>query len=91
MARETVDRYLRERIPQADAVGALNRQLEPYGLAYRRVAVLFAATTAIDETAAMEPLLDPEVRVLGVGLAQGDHPEIGHTAIVGVIVLGWPR
>lgn len=91
MARATVGRFLGEGIPQADAVGALNRQLEPYGLAYRRVAVLFAATTAIDETAAMEPLLDPEVRVLGVGVGQGEHPEIGHTAIVTIVVMGWPR
>ena len=91
MARETVDRFLREGIPQADAVGALNRQLEPYGLAYRRVAVLFAATTSIDETAAMEPLLDRDVRVLGVGVGQGENPEIGHAAIVTIVVMGWPR
>ncbi len=91
MARATVSRFLQERIPQADAVGALNRQLEPYGLAYRRVAVLFAATTSVDETAAMEPLLDPTVRVLGVGVGQGEHPEIGHTAVVSIVVMGWPR
>jgi uncharacterized protein YkwD len=91
MARETVSRFLRDRVPQADAVGALNRQLEPYGLAYRRVAVLFAATTSVDETAAMEPLLDPSVGVLGVGVGQGEHPEIGHTALVTIVVMGWPR
>jgi hypothetical protein len=39
----------------------------------------------------MEPLLDPSVRVLGVGVAQGDHPEIGHTALVTIVVMGWPR
>lgn len=91
MAQQTVNRFLQQGLPQADAVGALNRELEPYGLAYRRVAVLFAATTSIDETAAMEPLLDPSVRVLGVGVAQGDHPEIGHTALVTIVVMGWPR
>ncbi|MBI3178268.1 MAG: hypothetical protein HYZ27_01320, partial [Deltaproteobacteria bacterium] len=62
-----------------------------FGLAYRRVAVLFAATSSLEETAAMEPLMEPGVRVVGVGIAEGDHPEIGHRAIVTIVVLAWPR
>jgi uncharacterized protein YkwD len=70
-----------------DAPGSLRR----FGVAYRRLGGLMAIVASLREAEALEPLFDPEVRYLGIGVAQGTRPDTGPNALAVVYILAWPR
>ena len=45
--------------------------------------------SSLDEAAAVEGLLDPSVRALGLGVAQGSRPDTFENAIAVVVVLAY--
>lgn len=78
-------------LSQQDVVDRASASLRRFAIAYRRVGGVMAVVTAIDEAGQLEPVLDPEVRLVGIGVAQGNRPDTGPNSIAVVIVLGWPR
>ncbi|MEZ4248449.1 MAG: hypothetical protein R3B99_09440 [Polyangiales bacterium] len=58
---------------------------------FRRVGGLMAVVGDVGEASRLEPTFDPEVRFVGIGVAQGDRPDAPPNSIAVVIVLAWPR
>ncbi len=78
-------------LTQQDAIDDASGSLRRFAIAYRRIGGVMAVVANVDEAGALEPALDPDVRAVGVGVAQGTRPDTGPNAIAVVIVLGWPR
>jgi hypothetical protein len=45
----------------------------------------------VEDAGRLEPTFDPDVTTLGIGVAQGNRPDLAPNSIAVVIVLGWPR
>lgn len=75
---------------QEAVLDEVNESLRRFSLAYSRIGAVMAIVTAVDDAAALEPVLDEGPQVVGIGLAQGDRPDLGRVIAV-VVVLGWPR
>lgn len=78
-------------LSQQDTVDDASGSLRRFAIAYRRIGGVMAVVSSVDEAGALEPTLDPDVRVAGIGVAQGTRPDTGPNAIAVVIVLAWPR
>jgi len=78
-------------LSQQDTVDDASASLRRFAIAYRRIGGVMAVVADVSEAGALEPTLDPGVRYLGVGVAQGTRPDTGPNAIAVVIVMGWPR
>lgn len=78
-------------LSQQDAVDDASASLRRFAIAYRRIGGVMAVVSSVDEAGALEPTLDADVRVAGIGVAQGTRPDTGPNAIAVVIVLAWPR
>lgn len=76
---------------QQDVVDEASGSLRRFALMFRRVGGLMAVVSEVDEAARLEPLFDPELRYIGVGVAQGDRPDAPPNSVAVVILLGWPR
>lgn len=76
---------------QQETIDEASGNLRRFAIAYRRVGGVMAIVSSVDEAGALEPTLDPDVRVAGIGVAQGTRPDTGPNAIAVVIVLAWPR
>lgn len=76
---------------QQDTVDDASGSLRRFAIAYRRIGGVMAIVGDIDEAGQLEPTLDPDVRRIGIGVAQGTRPDTGPNAIAVVIVLAWPR
>ncbi len=76
---------------QQDTVDAASASMRRFAMMFRRVGGLMAVVGDIAEAARLEPTFDPEVRYVGLGVAQGDRPDAPPNSIAVVIVLGWPR
>ena len=62
-----------------------------FGLIFRRVAVLATVVSRVSDAGALEPLLDPEIGAVGIGVAQGSRRDTPPNAVFVVFVLGYPR
>ncbi len=78
-------------LSQQDTVDDASAALRRFAIAYRRIGGVMAVVADVDEAGALEPVLDPGVRFIGVGVAQGSRPDTGANAIGVVIVMAWPR
>jgi uncharacterized protein YkwD len=56
----------------------------------RAVQCSMVVLSSIDQVPT-DKMLDPAVRLVGVGVAQGTRPETGPNTIAVVVVIGWPR
>lgn len=91
-AQRAADEFFRDpSLSQQDAVDDASGSLRRFAIAYRRIGGVMAIVASVDEAGALEPTLDPDVRVAGIGVAQGTRADTGPNAIAVVIVLGWPR
>lgn len=91
-AQRAADEFFRDpSLSQQDAVDDASGSLRRFAIAYRRIGGVMAIVASVDEAGALEPTLDPDVRVAGIGVAQGTRPDTGPNAIAVVIVLAWPR
>ncbi|MCB9615050.1 MAG: hypothetical protein H6722_21645 [Sandaracinus sp.] len=76
---------------QQDTVDAASASLRRFSMMFRRVGGLMAVVGDVGEASRLEPTFDPEVRFVGIGVAQGDRPDAPPNSIAVVIVLAWPR
>lgn len=76
---------------QQDTVDAASASLRRFSMMFRRVGGLMAVVGDIGEASRLEPTFDPDVRYVGIGVAQGDRPDAPPNSIAVVIVLAWPR
>jgi hypothetical protein len=76
---------------QQDTVDAASASLRRFAMMFRRVGGLMAVVSDVSEAARLEPTFDPDVRFVGIGVAQGDRPDAPPNSIAVVIVLAWPR
>jgi len=84
--------FFRDRqLSQQDVVDQSSSSLRRFSIAFRRIAGVMAVVTTLDEAGQLEPVLDPEIRFIGVGVSQGTRPDTGPNAIAVVIMLAWPR
>jgi len=74
-----------------DAVDQASGAMRRFAIAFRRVGGLMALVSSLEEAGRMEPALDPEVRYVGIGVAQGDRPDLAPNTIGVLILLGWAR
>jgi uncharacterized protein YkwD len=83
-------RYFAEsRSQRQPMVEQLNRDAAQKKLRYRRLGALMTVVTGVDEAAAIDALLDPQARALGLGLAQGTRSDTVDNAIAVVALLGY--
>lgn len=78
-------------LSQQDTVDDASASLRRFAIAYRRLGGVMAIVADVGEAGAIEPTLDPDVRHVGIGVAQGTRPDTGPNAIAVVIILAWPR
>ncbi|HJL16476.1 MAG TPA: CAP domain-containing protein [Sandaracinaceae bacterium LLY-WYZ-13_1] len=91
-AQEAAERFFEDpSLSQQDTVDDASAALRRFGIAYRRLGGVMAVVTDVEEAGALEPTFDPDVRHVGIGVAQGSRPDTGPNAIAVVIVLAWPR
>jgi uncharacterized protein YkwD len=91
-AQRAADHFFADpQLTQQDVVDEASGALRRFAIAYRRIGGVMAVVSTLDEAGALEPTLDADVRVVGVGVAQGSRPDTGPNAIAVVFVLGWPR
>ncbi len=76
---------------QQQALQDASARVQREGLLYRRISVAAAFGPRIDGAERLEPLLDDAARFIGVGVAQGDHPESVPNSVFVVYVLAVPR
>ncbi len=91
-ARDAAQEFFRDpELTQQDAVDDASASLRRFAIAYRRIGGVMAVVSEVDEAGALEPTLDPGIRYLGIGVAQGTREDTGPNAIAVVIVMAWPR
>lgn len=91
-AQQSADHFFEDpSVTQQDAVDDASAGLRRFAIAYRRIGGVMAVVSSVEEAGALEPTLDPDVRVAGIGVAQGTRADTGPNAIAVVIVLAWPR
>lgn len=78
-------------LSQQDTVDDASAALRRFAIAYSRIGGVMAVVHDVSEAGALEPTLDPGVRYVGIGVAQGTRPDTGANAIAVVIVMAWPR
>ena len=91
-AQDAADAYFADpEMTQEDATDQAGAALRRFAIAYRRVGALMTVVTTLEDAARLEPVFDPDVTTLGIGVAQGSRPDSPPNSIAVVIVLGWPR
>lgn len=78
-------------LTQQDAVDQASGAMRRFAIAFRRVGGLMTVVGDLTDAERLEPTFDPEVRYIGIGVAQGNRPDAPPNSIGVVIMLGWPR
>jgi uncharacterized protein YkwD len=76
---------------QQSVVDDASRGLRRFAVAFRRVSGLMTVVGDPREAEHLEPTFDPEVRFVGIGVAQGTRADSPPNSIGVVILLAWPR
>jgi hypothetical protein len=91
-ATEGARRYFAEpRSTQQDVVDDASASLRRFAIAFSRVGGLMAVVDTVEEAGRLEPTFDPDVRFIGIGVAQGTRSDTPPNSIAVVIMLAWPR
>jgi uncharacterized protein YkwD len=78
-------------LDQAATTELATQELRRFSIAFRRLGGVMAVVSSLEEAQQLEPTLQDDVRVCGIGVAQGTRPDSGPNAIAIVIVLAWER
>ena len=78
-------------VPRAQAKVEVSRRLDAHAARFRQAASVVTAVTELDAVVARDLLGDRWADRVGVGLAQGPHPELGPGAYWLVLVLARAR
>ncbi|MBL8604276.1 MAG: CAP domain-containing protein [Myxococcales bacterium] len=76
---------------QEDVLGAVSQRLSRESLLFRRIGVTAAFGPRLDGADRLEPLFDRDMRMLGVGVAQGDRRNAPPNSVFVVYVMAMPR
>jgi uncharacterized protein YkwD len=76
---------------QQAVIDRANRTISRFGLIFRRVAAVATVVSRVEDAAQLEPLFDPAIGAIGIGVAQGSRPDTAPNAIFVVFVIGYPR
>jgi len=91
-AQEGAEAYFaRPELSQQDVVDDASASLRRFSMMFRRVGGLMAVVGDVAEASRLEPVFDPELRYIGVGVAQGDRADVPPNSVAVVVLLGWPR
>lgn len=91
-AQRAADLYFAETAAtQEDAMDEANTRASRFHIAYRRLGSLMAVVQDVEDAGSLEPALNPDVRYIGIGAAQGNRSDAPENAIAVVMVLAWPR
>ncbi len=91
-AQRGADQYMDEPdLSQQDVVDDASASLRRFSIAFSRVGGLMVVVSQVDEAGSLEPTFDPDLRYLGIGVAQGSRPDTPSNSIAVVIMLAWPR
>ncbi len=91
-AQEAAEAYFADpEMSEQDATDQASAALRRFAIAYRRVGALMTVVSRVEDAGRLEPTFDPDVTTLGIGVAQGNRPDLAPNSIAVVIVLGWPR
>lgn len=74
-----------------DTVDDASAGLREFAIAFSRVGGLMTVVNSVGEASRLEPTFDPDVRYVGIGIAQGTRPDTPPNSIAVVILLAWPR
>lgn len=78
-------------LDQQETTERATSSLRRFAIAFRRLGAVMAVVTSLEEARQLEPALDDTVTVTGIGVAQGDRPDLPPGSIAVVIVLAWER
>lgn len=91
-AHDAARHYLADpSLSQNDVLDEATASLRRFAIAYRRVGGVMAVVNSLEEAATLEPTFDPDVRYIGIGVAQGTRADLPPNAIVVVYILAWGR
>jgi hypothetical protein len=86
VAEQAARRFVNEpTLTEQNVVEATDRELGRFSLAYRRVSALLTVGQRLEDAASLEPVLDPQVGGVGIGIAAGQRPDRG--SILAIVVL----
>lgn len=91
VAAATARAFFEGNASQQQVVDRANRQVSRFGLIFRRVGVLATLVTRLEDASMLEPLMDPAIGAVGIGVAQGSRPDTPPNAVFVVFVVGYPR
>ena len=74
-----------------ELAGAMGAQLDPLGHEFARIAIAMVVKSDVAEIDGKELLGSYQPSAVGVGVAQGHHPELGDNAIWVVVLMAEPR
>ncbi len=83
--------FVEPELSRQDTVDDASASLRRFSIAFRRVGGLMAVVGDIEDAARLEPAFDASVRYVGIGIAQGDRPDVPPNSVAVVIMLGWAR
>jgi hypothetical protein len=78
-------------LTQQDVVDDASASLRRFAIAFSRVGGLMAVVDRVDEAGRLEPTFDPDIRFIGIGVAQGTRRDVPPNSIAVVMMLAWPR
>jgi uncharacterized protein YkwD len=92
VASEAAARFFAEPgVTEQTVLDDASASLRRFAIQFRRVGGVMTIVTSLDEAAQLEPVLDGEVRYVGIGVAQGTRADTSDNAILIVYLLGWAR
>lgn len=78
-------------LDQRGVVSRASRTAQMHALTFARVGSVMIVVDDIEDALRVESALDADARAIGIGIAQGDRPDVPPSSIAVVVLLGWPR
>ncbi|MGD8862347.1 MAG: CAP domain-containing protein [Myxococcales bacterium] len=89
LAQATAERFFAEPDSrQAELLEALSRKAATRGVPYRRIAAMMTTVPALSDVRGLEALLEPDLKGVALGVAQGTRPDTLEHAIAIVVIIG---
>ncbi|MEM9073179.1 MAG: CAP domain-containing protein, partial [Myxococcota bacterium] len=76
-----------QQVTVEDAVGSLS----DFGMVFSRLSGAMVVAADVDAASRQEATFDPDLRYVGIGVAQGDRPDAPPNSVAIVILVAWPR
>ena len=91
-AQEAAEAFFADpELGQRQVVDQANESLRRFSIAFRRVQGLMVVVGNPEEASRLEPTFEPELRYAGIGVAQGNRPDVPPNSVAVVMLLAWAR